>query len=192
MFGIIGGPLFSIIFGIVGLRRTKRRGTPGRGLAIAGIILGAVWVVLIGAFVATYLREQPTRAPGGGITAAGDVTWRDLRVGDCVRSLDTGTVVTIPVGPCSEPHAGEVFEVTFLAEGPWPGEEEVKRLAEGACQRALPSYVSAPPGAPGYAIHYLRPLETSWSNDRRVVCIAHDPSGAPLSSSVRGAGPLSS
>lgn len=189
VFGIIGGVLLGIIFGIVSLRRIGKRGTRGRGLAIAGIVLSCLWILFIAAGIAVSVQSSAKRSPGG-ITVPGDVTTKDLRIGDCVRSLDTGTVVTIPVGPCSAPHVGEVYEVTSLPAGPWPGDDQVKRLAEGACLKALPSYVSAPPGATGYAIHYFRPLATSWADNRRVVCIAHNPTGAPLTGSIKGTGPL--
>ena len=37
--------LLGIIFGIIGLRQTNRDRTEGRGMAIAGIVTGAFWLV---------------------------------------------------------------------------------------------------------------------------------------------------
>ena len=36
--------ILGIIFGIRALRQTKRDGTDGRGMAIAGIVTGSVWI----------------------------------------------------------------------------------------------------------------------------------------------------
>lgn len=43
--GILGMGLIPLILGILGLKRTKANGTSGRGLAIAGIVLGALEIV---------------------------------------------------------------------------------------------------------------------------------------------------
>ena len=45
--GILSGSLLAIIFGIVALGRIRRDGTGGRGLAIAGIVLGFLWPTVV-------------------------------------------------------------------------------------------------------------------------------------------------
>jgi hypothetical protein len=49
--GIVGGSILAIIFGFVALSQIKKRGQQGRGMAIAGVILGfvgtAVWIAII-------------------------------------------------------------------------------------------------------------------------------------------------
>ena len=45
MFGILGGVLISVVCGIIGLRRAKA-GQGGRGMAIAGLVLSALWVLV--------------------------------------------------------------------------------------------------------------------------------------------------
>lgn len=44
--GILGISLLGIIFGVIGLNRTKDGLRDGRGFATAGIILSTVWIVL--------------------------------------------------------------------------------------------------------------------------------------------------
>jgi len=39
--------ILGIVFGSVALRQTKRDGTDGRGMAIAGIVTGSAWVALV-------------------------------------------------------------------------------------------------------------------------------------------------
>lgn len=43
--GLLGTGVVAIILGVLGLRRTKRDGTKGRGLAIAGLVLGGLGVL---------------------------------------------------------------------------------------------------------------------------------------------------
>jgi hypothetical protein len=50
--GIIGLGAVPVVLGILGLKRTKERGTSGRGLAIAGIVLGAVELAIGAVLVA--------------------------------------------------------------------------------------------------------------------------------------------
>ena len=48
VFGIIGGSLFAIIFGAVALGQIgKNPNLSGKGLAIAGIILGVLWMIIL-------------------------------------------------------------------------------------------------------------------------------------------------
>ena len=48
VFGIIGGSLFAIIFGAVALGQIgKDPNLSGKGLAIAGIILGVLWMIIL-------------------------------------------------------------------------------------------------------------------------------------------------
>ena len=44
--GIIGGSILAIIFGFVALSQIKKSGAKGRGMAIAGVVLGFVWTAL--------------------------------------------------------------------------------------------------------------------------------------------------
>jgi hypothetical protein len=49
VFGILGSVL-AVVFGHIALSQITRTGAQGRGLAIAGLILGYLWVVLYLAF----------------------------------------------------------------------------------------------------------------------------------------------
>ena len=46
LFFIPFAPILAIIFGFVALNQIKRTKEPGRGMAIAGIILGFFWVLM--------------------------------------------------------------------------------------------------------------------------------------------------
>ena len=51
IFGFVLGPL-AIIFGAVGIGKANKLGGKGKGMAIAGLIIGAVDVLLIIVFLA--------------------------------------------------------------------------------------------------------------------------------------------
>jgi hypothetical protein len=44
--GILGMAVVPVVLGIIGLVRVGRTGESGKGMAIAGIVLGAIWIVL--------------------------------------------------------------------------------------------------------------------------------------------------
>lgn len=64
--GILGFGLLPVIFGHVALGQIRRNGEQGRGMAIAGLVLG--WLVLASTVVAIVLVVL---AVGGGLTIAG-------------------------------------------------------------------------------------------------------------------------
>ena len=44
--GILGGAVLAIVFGFIALSQIKKSGAKGRGMAIAGVVLGFVWSAL--------------------------------------------------------------------------------------------------------------------------------------------------
>ncbi len=188
---VLGG-LLGIVFGAIALPRIRRSGQRGRGMAIAGLVLGSLWLVGIIAAVAIGVGRDASRSPAGALTSAGTVSLDALRVGDCIATLPEGqSVVTVDVVPCASRHAGEVYSTSQLGAGPYPGPGQVDRLSLGRCRKDLPAFVGATPGETGFGISYLQPTSRSWTlGNRGVTCILHDPSGAPLDGEARGIGKL--
>lgn len=60
------GPLFGLMFGFVALNQIKQTGQRGRGMALAGIILGGILVVLVIGFQLhrTQGRHMPSKNSG--------------------------------------------------------------------------------------------------------------------------------
>lgn len=189
IFPMLGG-LLGIGLGIGALARIRRSGRPGRGRAIAGIVLGSLWLVFI-AFAVLVGFDKPHRDRTGALTSSGTVSLSELRPGDCTPERTSGAHITsMHVVPCTRPHATEAFSTFTMPNGAYPGDDEVRRIVNERCQRELPAYVGAPAGETGYAIVYLRPTRDSWRRGRRyAVCFLHDPAYAPLTGSARGAGP---
>jgi hypothetical protein len=68
LIGVTG--VLGLIFGIVGLRQTSRRGERGRGLAITGIVLGAIEILVIVVVVAVHLSQGSSNGSGGPLLPA--------------------------------------------------------------------------------------------------------------------------
>ena len=71
--GVLGTGVVALVLGIVGLRRTRGGVRAGRGMALAGVILGAlgtiVWTVAIIGVIAFFANLD------GGVTPAPDPMW---------------------------------------------------------------------------------------------------------------------
>ncbi|NHA69894.1 DUF4190 domain-containing protein [Phycicoccus flavus] len=169
--GLLGVILLSVVFGIVALQQIRRRGQDGRGLAIAGLVLSALWLLVIAAGVAFAITTGATRDGDGGVANAGRVPATSLEVGDCLdgRLEDSQSVTSLPAVPCTEPHGAEVFALFDLPDGEFPGAEEVKRLAEAGCE----DRVTVDLADTDASLYFLHPNAPAWRRgDHEVVCVA--------------------
>lgn len=133
-------------------------------------------------------------AEAGGPTDAppapeGEVNFWDLEVGMCLNDADLPEAFTsIPLVDCAVQHDSEVYAIESLAEGPYPGDEEVFRLAEDICFDAFEPYVGTPYDRSLYYYGYYWPDKNNWGfGDREIVCVLFDENGQ-IEGSVRGSG----
>jgi hypothetical protein len=181
IFGVLGGILLGLIFGFVALAQIRRRGQGGKGLAIAGISLSGVWflvIVSIAVIAALNSGTDPSN-PTASTAAGGDVKVQQLKTGQCLNGLEESSAIrNLPVVPCAQPHEGEVFAVFELADGDYPGDQAVAKLAEDGCVDRLET--SAPKAAdnPDLEIYFLHPTRSSWRlGDQGVTCVAMSSTG---------------
>ncbi|OLT46452.1 septum formation family protein [Cellulosimicrobium sp. CUA-896] len=176
----------------------RREAERARSWGVGAVITGAVayvgsWIVLAvllasGIFAATAFSEAatPLRDPtgeGGEASEARDTEILELAVGDCVVTTDLpDTVFTVPVVPCAADHHAEVFAITDLPAGDYPGEDDVEALAEEFCFEAFESYVGLPYEESELYAWWFSPTEDNWTwGDHSVQCIVE-----PLRGTVTG------
>jgi hypothetical protein len=138
-------------------------------------------------------RSEAT-TPGAEVES-GEVSAHDIRVGDCY--MDDGgpggeggkDIFGVEAVPCDEPHDNEVYASFALADGDFPGADEVFHLALAGCVRRFADFTAVAYGATSLEVKTLHPTRLSWVSlgDRGVTCAVFDPAG-PLERSVRGAG----
>ena len=206
IFGIIGGALLGFIFGFIALSQTKRTGQNGRGMAIAGIVLSALWTIGVLLLIILAVASStpsgpvtpttfPTASPTAEPTTEPPVTTApstaisatELQVGDCLNDLTNSTdVSSLPSVDCAQPHQGEVFAVFDLPPGPYPGADGVDDLVSKGCNARLADYSPSAPADDAVGLFSVYPLEQNWNrDDREVVCIAKATSGT-TTGSIRG------
>jgi Domain of unknown function (DUF4190)/Septum formation len=177
--GLLGVILLGLIFGIVALRRIRRLGQRGRGLAIAGLVLSGLWIVAIVAIVVAAGANVATRSSSSGqITHQGQLGAFSLVTGDCfdnpvgARSLSRVTAI-----PCTQPHNAQVFAKFKLSGSSlsYPGTAQVERLATSGCNSRISS-IDKSKANNAMTIRFLVPLEGSWIvGQRSVSCLIVNP-----------------
>ena len=176
------GILLAVIFAIVALVRIGKSGRKGKGLAIAALVLSALWVVGLVVLIAVAAEDEAARDDAGEIVEGGDVSAFDVSVGDCWNDIPAQQEVeSITAVPCSEPHESEVF-ATFdidLGSDDWPGDPAVIAAAETGCVERFGEFVGVPYEQSTLEVFYFHPTEDSWTtlDDREAVCSVVDPAG---------------
>ncbi|WP_157882130.1 DUF4190 domain-containing protein [Streptomyces rubellomurinus] len=190
--GLVLAAPVALVLGIVALTQIKRRREHGFGMAVAGVVLGAVGTVVmslvLGAGDFSPRHDDDLARSGGGKAPAGAVHWSELKAGDCYNDTGDG-VVANPGGddtvywvrrvPCAEPHHGEVAGGTDFptADGSsFPGETVLRSRAAELCRPVLDEYALDQWAVPdGMDDVYLYPTRTTWGRgDRRVTCAFED------------------
>jgi hypothetical protein len=185
--GLLSMVLLSVIFGIIALKRIRRLGQKGRGLAIAGLVLSATWVVvLIAVAIAASLGGATRSVSTGKITHQGHLGAFSLATGDCFNNpAGARSVNAVTAIPCTQPHNAQVFAKFELTGSnfSFPGTAAVERLAGHGCSARTGS-INKSKVNNAMTIRFLVPEEASWmSGQRSVSCMIVNPT-ADLTSSL--------
>lgn len=193
--GILWLSPFAIGFGIAGLRRTRRTGRSGRGLAIAGIVLGALgmvgWLLFIGLVVLAVNSDEFQDSFREGYDGAYSAqTGANLAVGDCFEPpADVTELEDVVTQTCTTAHGAELVGVHDMTDAEFPGADSVETSAADVCYEQFADYVGTDYDSSSLDMIYLYPTESSWAiGDRRVLCWAEPSDGVPLEGSVAGSG----
>ncbi|WP_295841582.1 DUF4190 domain-containing protein [uncultured Microbacterium sp.] len=201
-------PIGGIIAGAVALAQIKRTGEKGRGLAITGIIAGAVISVLtiiavIGLLIFSFTVgskassadpfDIPDFPQDGGVTvgpseaAPGDGDTFTLTVGACLDDVPGGFISSSNLVDCAVPHTYEVFSSFFLPEGAFPGDDAIASAAQEGCDAAFPSFVGIPFDQSALNYQFVAPTESTWADgDREISCLLYDPAVEETTGSLAG------
>ncbi|MFT4773079.1 MAG: hypothetical protein ACI83Y_002333 [Candidatus Azotimanducaceae bacterium] len=107
----------------------------------------------------------------GDVVEAGEVGLLRLKAGDCLGAEAIGEVQPIPIVPCSEPHASEIFHSFDLVGDVFPGEEATRELAQEGCIAEFDTFIGVAHAESVWDIPAISPTEQAWDaiNDREVL-----------------------
>jgi hypothetical protein len=158
----------------------------GKGLAIAALVIGPIWLALSAIGLATGMISDLTsdaqRDESGQVTTRSEQSVWKLRNGDCFD--DTGLSglegdedsadgpPSVTGVPCHQAHQFEVFHQFDLAKAVYPGDEEVGDLAIDGCAKEFRAFVGVPFRRSRLDMFSLYPDSTAWSelDERTVTC----------------------
>lgn len=167
---VVGVPL-----SIAGVRATRGHRRKGRGLAIAGIVIGVVITGLIVAALVFVESQKAERDSSGTITKAGNIDFDQIRTKDCldINGLQSGGQIKVGFGdlkgvPCSQSHNAQAYALINVGQGAY--NESMVTGKAGQCVQQFSSNVSV---QTGYLPFSLYPTESLWNDnkDNNIVCL---------------------
>jgi serine/threonine protein kinase len=133
--------------------------------------------------------------------SASDLTWTQLKPGDCLTGAglqlnvtNSSLPETVQVVPCGQKHIAEVYYSAnyWRANQAYPGDTAAGNQATAECDKAFTAYDGVSPSTSQYSVFAAYPGNPDWaSGDRSLQCLAYwstsqDPGGVPLYMSIRG------
>ena len=122
---LVGLGLLAVGLGVAALVRVRRGTTRGRGLAIAGVVIGVLATIGQGLLLAWLAADVMARGPLAlEVEEPVQAPATRLRTGHCLAELPAdGAVGRVDVVPCGEQHAAQVIsEYRFPPDAVWPGQ----------------------------------------------------------------------
>ncbi|MCQ1954624.1 septum formation family protein [Arthrobacter sp. zg-Y238] len=134
-----------------------------------------------------------------GLLGSDGTGYADLKAGDCFTNPSTESgaeneevveVVEVDLIPCDEPHQQEVFFVSEMSGGDYPGEGVLDLNAKNVCTEEFEGYVGSTVEETTLIAGYIIPTPESWDqeNDRAIMCTLGDTTGEEVSESYKDSG----
>jgi hypothetical protein len=118
-----------------------------------------------------------------------------LDVGECFDdwegSLDGATqeVGDVPIVDCAEPHDNEVYSVSDMPTGSFPGDAAVEDWTIARCEETFDGYVGTAYADSRLDFGALFPTQDTWADgDTEVICFLWDIEFLKLTGSMKGSG----
>jgi hypothetical protein len=118
----------------------------------------------------------PGDQPRGPLRKPKEVSWAQLKVGDCFKDWIEGGA-TITRVDCRRPHEEEVTGMFNVPGGRhYPGDDAVEGVAFALCESYFARYVGVDWEPSSFDYDYAGPDASRWRDgDRLTVCTAYDP-----------------
>ncbi|MFC7596110.1 DUF4190 domain-containing protein [Terrabacter sp. GCM10028922] len=186
--GLVGlfpiAAVVAVVLGIVALSQLQRRIQRGRGMAIAGIVLGSLWIVLWIVFVVAAVNDAPERDVSGAVAQQSEVFVDDLKAGDCFSGGKGDDVDLVTAIPCASPHESQVVTTFELPDGAYPGEDAVIDAAEQGCvDKGDPLLTDK--AFDELEPTFIYPDSYTWRGDRSIICVVEAPSGTTTGTALK-------
>ncbi|WP_350279371.1 DUF4190 domain-containing protein [Kribbella sp. HUAS MG21] len=167
----------AIGLGIAALVQINRRQQAGKGMAIAGLVIGSLvtlgYILIFGlviAFGSSADDEYGASDPSGTSSTYVD----ELAVGECFN--DTKTEDEVVRQPCPTEHDGEIVAIVTLPAGEYPGNNGIDKAADRACRPEFGTYVGKSSDESELYLSWWTPDKSAWDHgDRRILCAAYGP-----------------
>ncbi len=169
----------AIMTGSRAKRAVDRSGaaTKGRGMAVAGQVLG--WVNLALVVVVAALIGI------GAALVSGHPSYTSLNPGDCFNPYGSGSSASrVTKVSCSTPHLYETVGTFDLTGSSWPGTAGVRAQADPQCAAMAIQYLGST-STEGLELVWLYPGQSSFhAGTRRVACVVRNADGSKRTGSL--------
>ena len=129
---------------------------------------------------------------GAPLAACSDSSVMHMRVGQCIllpEDKSATTATTIDKTSCTREHDAEVFYMTSVDDGDFPGEAALNNAAEKVCISNFKDYVGSHYVTSTLDATWMLPTKDSWAqNDRSITCLARLLDHSKLTKSVKDSG----
>ncbi|GAB3163766.1 hypothetical protein GCM10027059_18580 [Myceligenerans halotolerans] len=133
--------------------------------------------------------DEAPRDENGEIIEEADAGAMTVEIGDCldIAELENqATFTDLPVMPCDQEHTGEIYAEKDLANGAYPGEDDVTEEADTFCEGEFENFVGVPYSESELYFWSFYPTKESWrQDDRTIQCVLE--SEEPVTESLEGA-----
>lgn len=203
--GILSLGIVPIVLGALALARVRKSGQSGHGMAIAGIVLGAlstlawtvgiIFVVIAGAegfregFEESYEEsagESFQESIDETVESLGETS--DIAVGECFADPDAVVYTDdVEIQDCAGPHGAEVYAEHEIAGDTYPGEDAVFAEGDDACLAEFDTFVGIDYDSSELDFGYFYPTKKVWAyGDHGISCYLVTVDGSELTGSARG------
>jgi hypothetical protein len=178
VFGVIGGCLLGVIFGIIALVKIRRTRQRGKVLAIIGLVLSVAWAVFLAVLIVGVVQARIN----------GTLSY-DFQPGQCFERAQADAPAAATPVDCAKPHFGEVYAVETVPDVSYPGKTAVEGFGHSKCPGEVIKALPAGKNHPDIMIAYLFPQEASWAlGDHTVKCFFRQRDGQPMTGLVKDGG----